>query len=208
MSIAVIDCGIGNIGSVVNMFKKAGAEAFAVQSPDEILHHHAIVLPGVGSFDRCMNLLNSSGFAAKIPEALEKGQYLLGICAGLQMLFEGSEEGAAQGLGLLKGRVRKFCFAATSNLKVPHMGWNTVMPQNTPEILSGYSDEIRFYFANSYYVDPAQPEVTVGRTEYGHTFASVVQHGRVYGVQFHPEKSHVFGLQLFKNFLAITHGAP
>lgn len=197
--VAIIDYGVGNLRSVEKAFAAMGAEA--VISADERVLSEAerLVLPGVGAFAACMRELSERGFDELVRRRVAAGTPLLGVCVGMQMLFEESEEfGHCAGLGLLRGRVRRF---ASDELSVPQVGWNKVaqrMPSHP--LFAGIADETFFYFVHSYYCEAADGSVIAGETEYGLSYASVVAQDNVCGVQFHPEKSQTAGLQLLHNF--------
>jgi glutamine amidotransferase len=203
--IAIIDTGIGNVGSISKMVREAGGECIVTRKPSEVLAAGKIVLPGVGAFDAGMKQLVECGLAEALLERMNDGDaVLLGICLGMQMLVEGSEEGNSAGLGLIPGVCRGLRPTADSEvLRVPHIGWNTVALRVATPLLDKLGERPRFYFLHSYYVETA-PEHVVGVTEYGGSFASIIQRGRIFGVQFHPEKSHRFGLALFRNFVRLT----
>lgn len=200
--ILVVDYGAGNIGSVLNMIKKAGGQAMTSSEPADILSADKIVLPGVGSFDNAMEKLAKLNLVDPLREKALSGTPLLGICLGMQLLASRSEEGTSQGLDLIPGEVRRFK-QTNDNLKVPHMGWNVVKPSKE-SILTEYLEEsARFYFVHSYHFDCAKKSHELFHTHYGYQFTSGVQYDNIMGVQFHPEKSHRFGMQLFKNFIGI-----
>jgi len=203
--ISVVDYGVGNIGSVLNMLRRAGGLGEAVADPARIAVAEKIILPGVGSFDRAAGRLRDLAMVDALRSAVDRGTLLLGICLGMQLLSDGSEEGALPGLGLIPGRVRRFSFGDRRNyvLRVPHMGWNSAAPRTTHPLAQGLEHGARFYFVHSYYFDPADADDMMFHTTYGHEFASGVQRGNVMGVQFHPEKSHRFGMQLLKNFIEL-----
>ena len=195
--VAILDYGVGNLRSVEKAFAAAGVSAI-VSDDDRLLRNaEALVLPGVGAFAACMNALSSRGFDELIRERLAEGTPLLGVCVGMQMLFEQSEEfGQTMGLGLLRGRVRKF----TGDLLVPHVGWNQVRQPRAHWLLDGIEDQTFFYFVHSFYCEPEDPAVIIGETDYGGAYASIVAEGLICGVQFHPEKSQAAGLRLLGNF--------
>ena len=197
MRVAIIDYGVGNLRSVEKAFQAGGAEA-VVSSDERVLRDaERLVLPGVGAFRACMEALNERGFDELVREHVVAGKPLLGVCVGMQMLFEESEEfGTTSGLGLLRGRVRRF----SEGLRVPQVGWNQVVWRVAHALAEGIEDETFFYFVHSYFCDAADEADVLGRTEYGATYASVVARANVCGVQFHPEKSQAAGLQLLKNF--------
>lgn len=195
--IAIIDYGMGNLRSVQKGFEHAGYPAQIVTEPEQVRGAKGVVLPGVGAFKDAMDNLRSAGLVEAIREVTAAGKPFLGICLGMQLLFDTSEEwGLNEGLGLIKGSVKKF----PPGLKIPHMGWNQVQVVNPSPIVAGIDDSDMFYFVHSYYVDPAEAEVISTTTEYGMKFASIVSKANVFGIQFHPEKSSKLGLQILKNF--------
>lgn len=201
----LIDYGIGNIRSLEKAFQAVGAEPVRSGNPDDIARADRLVLPGVGAFGACADELKRRGLWEPVQTAAEAGTSLLGVCVGMQLLFDASEEmGEHAGLGLLPGRVVRFDGArGTENgrpLKVPHMGWNTVRATRPHSLFDGLADEAHFYFVHSYHAAPADAADILGETEYGERFPAVVQRGNVAGVQFHPEKSQAAGLRLLRNF--------
>lgn len=206
--IAVIDYGMGNSASIINMIRKAGGYGVICTSPHELEGATAILLPGVGAFDNGMTKLKDSGLLDALTKKIlvEKVPFL-GICLGMQLLFEKSEEGKLSGLGWLRGDVTRFDFSSqveNCGLKVPHMGWNTVIPRRIDSIFSGFEDEARFYFVHSYHVNCLNPSDILATAEYGYEFACSIRHKNIWGAQFHPEKSHRFGIQFFENFLKVA----
>jgi imidazole glycerol-phosphate synthase subunit HisH len=200
----LVDLGLGNLGSVTNMLTRAGAQVQRVSAPAALADASKVILPGVGSFDAMVRKLDAAGFRQPILEHVRQGKHLLGICLGMQMLSEGSDEGKLAGLGLIPGRVRRFSFKGDlAHLKVPHMGWNQVKLVHQHPLGQGLEAGARFYFVHSYYFDCESEGDVLLRTSYGLDFASGVQRDTVMGVQFHPEKSHRFGLQLIKNFVEL-----
>lgn len=197
-SVAIIDYGVGNLRSVEKAFSAVGVDAVITGDRERLLSAERLVLPGVGAFGTCMSEFERHGLKELVIDRVEHGTPLLGICVGMQMLFEESAEfGKTKGLGLLKGQVNRF---DDGNLVVPHVGWNQVGKTSTSPLLNDVSENSFFYFVHSYYCEPADKDAIVGETEYGVTFASVVAKKNIYGVQFHPEKSQNAGLQLLKNF--------
>ncbi|WP_418113767.1 imidazole glycerol phosphate synthase subunit HisH [Vibrio scophthalmi] len=200
--ISIINYGMGNIGSVVNMIKKIGGKYEVVSTPEQVLKAEKLLLPGVGSFDAGVKLLRSSGLEFAIKASVSKGTPLLGICLGMQLLLDSSEEGNQKGLGLISGTVKKFD-GSKYNLKVPHMGWNIINPTKDSflfDVVDNNHSLERFYFVHSYYVECDDFCDISGYTTYGNKFVSAIEREKVMGVQFHPEKSHKFGMKLIKRF--------
>ena len=196
--IAIIDYGIGNLRSVQKAFEKVGAPARLIDIPAELADARAIVLPGVGAFGDGMDNLREAGFVEPVIEAARAGRPLLGICLGMQLLFDESEEmGHHEGLGLLPGRIRRFA----GDLKVPQIGWNQICWQRPTPLSAGVPDGSYTYFVHSYYVEVANTEHVLATTEYGIDYPSIVGETNIFGVQFHPEKSQDVGLQILSNFV-------
>ncbi len=199
--ITIVDYGMGNLGSVFNMFKKIGVASKITSDLNDIKAAEKILLPGVGSYDNAMKRINDSGFRAVLDQkALEEKVPVLGICLGMQLLTLGSEEGTEKGLGWINANAKKFRFQKEEKLKVPHMGWNRVFETAPNKLTSKLPEEPRFYFVHSYYVEVENQENSILKTKYGLEFDSAIQHENIYGAQFHPEKSHKFGMKLFENF--------
>ncbi|HZI18799.1 MAG TPA: imidazole glycerol phosphate synthase subunit HisH [Pyrinomonadaceae bacterium] len=195
--VAIIDYGVGNLRSVEKAFRAGGAEAVVTSDESVLRAADKLVLPGVGAFRACMSALAERGFDSLVRERVAKGVPLLGVCVGMQMLFDESEEfGRAPGLGLLRGDVRRF----PPDLLVPQVGWNQVSWRGPHPLADGLAGEPFFYFVHSFYCAAADDADVLGRTEYGEPYASVVARGKVCGVQFHPEKSQAAGLRLLRNF--------
>ena len=206
----VLDYGMGNLRSVAKSLEAAGAKVAVSDSRRALSRGDLLVLPGQGSFGAAAGVLKAKGLAGFVKEWIAEGRAYLGICLGLQLLFEMSEEGeGGPGLGVLGGRVKKFAFNGSTTLKVPHMGWNQVQQQATRNkqplcpLLKDIPDESFFYFVHSYYAAPADRAVTAAETDYGGRFASMVWRERLFATQFHPEKSQAVGLRLLSNFLAL-----
>jgi glutamine amidotransferase len=200
--IAIVDYGVGNLGSILNMFRKIGIEAVVTADPSGIEKAEKLILPGVGAFDTAMknirdlkllDVLNQKVIADKTP--------VIGLCLGMQILTESSEEGKMPGLGWIKGKTIRFRFEESrKDLKIPHMGWNTVEIKNPNPLVEGLDKNSRFYFVHSYHMDCKDKEDVTAVTNYGYDFPSVVKKENIYGIQFHPEKSHKFGMRLLENF--------
>jgi glutamine amidotransferase len=202
--ITIVDYGLGNLGSIFNMLKKLNVKSEIVSDPDKVALSTKILLPGVGAFDAAMQKINHSGLLEILNQKakVEKVPFL-GICLGMQLLTEGSEEGVLPGLSFIKGSTKKFSFENPS-LKIPHMGWNVVKLKNNSPLTKGMeTEEQRFYFVHSYYVKCTNQDNVIGQTHYGFDFDCTIQDDNVFGVQFHPEKSHRFGMKLLKNFAAL-----
>ena len=200
-SVAIIDYGVGNLRSVEKAFAAKGCNAVVTSDHSILRSADRLVLPGVGAFAACMRELGSRGFDELVSERAEKGTPLLGVCVGMQMLFEESEEfGKTPGLGLLPGRVRRFPGDLPGDLVVPQVGWNQVRQRGSHPLLSGIADNAFFYFVHSYFCEAGDASVVVGDTEYGEVYPSVVARENICGVQFHPEKSQAAGLLLLANF--------
>lgn len=197
--IAILDYGIGNLKSIYNMFKKVGVESIITSDIQTIRNADKYLLPGVGSFDHGINSLKSAPFFETLEkEVLENKKPILGICLGMQLLTNSSEEGKEKGLGWIDAHTKKFDFENKS-LAVPHMGWNEVNPISANDLFKDLNEN-RFYFVHSYYVVCNDEANVLGFTNYGISFTSSVHRDNIYGVQFHPEKSHKFGMKLLKNF--------
>ena len=203
MKVSIINSGYGNIGSVINMLKKIGVEAEVCEDSKIIKNSSHIILPGVGSFDSGLIKLKESGFYDAIENDVKKFQIpFLGICLGMQFLFRHSAEGVSDGLGLIPGNLERFDLRETrSDLKVPHMGWNYVKFSDSSKLGIGLEKNSRFYFVHSYCYKNTKSIYCKGFTDYGENFTSVIENDNFFGVQFHPEKSLNFGIQIFKNFL-------
>lgn len=197
--IAILDFGMGNIQSIKNMFKKAGIESVVTSNIDDIKKADKYLLPGVGSFDYGITSLKQSSFFSTLEkEVLENKKPILGICLGMQLLTNSSEEGKEKGLGWIDAETVKFNLEDES-LSVPHMGWNKVKAVHQNDIFQGLDDN-RFYFVHSYHVVCNNEKNILGTSFYGNEFTCSICKDNIYGVQFHPEKSHKFGMQLLKNF--------
>lgn len=202
--VVIIDYNIGNIASIINMTRKIGYIAKLSNNPAEISKADALLLPGVGAFDSGMKNLKSSGLITVIEDkVLNQRTPILGICLGMQLLTKKSEEGVESGLGWINCETVKIKASTKDRIKIPHMGWNSVHPKNKKSIFKDFELDPRFYFVHSFCVDCRNSNNILGTTHYGNTFASSIYRDNIYGVQFHPEKSHRFGMQLLKNFLEL-----
>lgn len=201
--ITIIDYGMGNLGSIQNMLKRIGAAAMISSNINDIQKAEKILLPGVGAFDAAIQRIDELGLReVLIKKANGEKVPFLGICLGMQLLTKSSEEGLLQGLGLIDADTLKFK-SDDRTLKIPHMGWNFVHPKNDSPLTEGFTEEFRFYFVHSYFVKCHYLNNVVMQTEYGGRFDSVIQKDNVYGAQFHPEKSHKYGMKLLENFSRI-----
>lgn len=195
--VAIIDYGVGNLRSVEKAFAATGCEAIVSGDENVLRSADRLVLPGVGAFSACMQALCERGFDQVVRDKVADGTPVLGVCVGMQLLFEQSEEfGRTRGLGLLSGQVRRFA----NDLVVPQVGWNQISQTSSHPLFNGIEDDSFFYFVHSYFCEPAVSGITVGETDYGVNYASVVAQKNLCGVQFHPEKSQSAGLRLLQNF--------
>ena len=208
--IAIVDYGMGNLRSAQKGLEKAGHEAVITDDPAVIARAAGVVLPGVGAFKDCYEGLRSRGLVGPVKDAARSGRPFLGICVGLQLLFESSDEGeGSEGLGLFRGRVVRFPDAAKTGLKVPHMGWNQLNPVagRTCPLLDGAGRNPYTYFVHSYYAVPEDPDIVLATCGYGVEFAAMVGRDNLYAVQFHPEKSQADGIEILRAFGRLTKGA-
>ena len=197
--IAILDYGIGNLKSIYNMFKKVGVESFITSNIEDIKNANKYLLPGVGSFDHGITSLKKTLFFETLEkEVLENKKPILGICLGMQLLTNSSEEGKEKGLCWIDAQTIKFDLEDKS-LSIPHMGWNKTNPTNTNDVFKNLEDN-RFYFVHSYHVVCHDDKNILATANYGKRFTCSIYKDNIYGVQFHPEKSHKFGMQLLKNF--------
>lgn len=204
--IVVVDYGMGNLGSILNMLKKIGAEARVSSDPQEIESADKLILPGVGAFDAGMKRLQELGLIGVLDDKVLNGKTpTLGVCLGMQLLTQQSEEGNLLGLGWIDGETIRFRFdPKQTHLKIPHMGWNTVTIHREGELFRGLEHEARFYFVHSYHVVCNQQEDVLATTHHGYDFVSAIQRDNIMGTQFHPEKSHRYGMKLYRNFVELA----
>lgn len=203
--ISIIDYGAGNLGSIANMLRKLGQPAIITSKPEDIKKAKKLILPGVGNFDYGMSKLQESGLIVILNEkVLEEKIPILGICLGAQLMTKRSEEGNIPGLGWFDAEVKKFSFPKEqTDLRVPHMGWNYVSVKKETPLSKDLPAEPKYYFVHSYYLQANNPEDIFMTTNYGNDFVSALNHNNMYALQFHPEKSHKYGLKIFQNFLSI-----
>ena len=205
--IHIVDYGLGNVQAFANMYKRLGFEATRARNAADLEGATRIILPGVGAFDHAMDLLDASGMRPALEHLVRERQVpVLGICVGMQILASSSEEGSKAGLGWVPGRVRSFrSVPASAQLPMPHMGWNDVTPAAAVPLFKGLEADSRFYFLHSFFFDCDSEEHALARASYGFDFSCAVAAGNVYGVQFHPEKSHHYRAALLKNFAELPH---
>lgn len=204
--ITLVNYGLGNISAFANVYKRLNIPVRIATTADELAGAERIVLPGVGAFDHAMEQLDASGMREALDRKVVGEQTpVLGVCVGMQMMAVGSEEGSREGLGWVKAQVRRFKAEQGSNgpLRLPHMGWNDVRPAADQPLFAGLEEGARFYFLHSYYVECEAASDVSAMADYGGEFGCAVRSGNVHGVQFHPEKSHRFGVALLKNFAQI-----
>lgn len=201
--ITIVDYGVGNVGSILNMLKKVGAKAEASSDPDVLRRAEKLILPGVGAFDAGMRKLHETGLIPLLNElVLEKKVPVLGLCLGMQLMTQRSAEGTEAGLGWFDAETVRFQFGPeNAHLKVPHMGWNTLEVRRPHPLVADLGPEPRFYFVHSYHVVCADQSDVVACTDYGHAVTAIIARENILGAQFHPEKSHKFGMQLLRNFV-------
>lgn len=206
--IAVVDYGVNNVGSVVNALRRVGVVPYVATKGDELAAAKAIVLPGIGAFDTGVKNLRERGLFTALQERAAADVPVLGICLGMQLLSKGSEEGSLEGLSLVDAYTKRFDFAAErTDLKVPHMGWNETACRDTTLFDGLDAPDTRFYYVHSYHVVSADPSLVAATCNYGIEFTSAVRQKRVFGTQFHPEKSHRFGLRVFENYVRFVGNA-
>lgn len=200
--ITIVDYGLGNIRAFANLYERLNIQIKIARYPADLQSSSKIILPGVGAFDHAMNQLNASGMRDELEkQVLQNKVPVIGICVGMQILAKSSEEGKLPGLGWIDGHVKLFDTDLLFNkTRLPHMGWNAMNPLKANPLLNGFTGESRFYFLHSYFFACSHAEDIIATTEYGVIFASAVNRKNIYGIQFHPEKSHSNGIQLLKNF--------
>ncbi len=202
--IAIVDYNMGNLASVQNAFAKLGEETVVESDPSKFKDYDKLILPGVGAFGDAMEHLRERNMIEALKEYAASGKYMIGICLGMQLLFESSEEfGEHEGLGLIKGHVKAFDSSKFSEpLKVPHMGWNRMFTKNHP-LFENLDENHYLYFVHTYHVTCSDEKDIIGRTNYGYEFTSAVAHNNIMGIQPHPEKSHENGLKILENFIKL-----
>jgi imidazole glycerol-phosphate synthase subunit HisH len=200
--ITIINYGLGNIRAFANLYKRLNIPVAIATRAQDLEGASKLIVPGVGAFDHAMELLNGSGMREALDDmALRQAVPILGVCVGMQILAGSSEEGRLSGLGWIEGRVRRFDENTLHQPpRLPHMGWNDVVPKSGARLFSGLERDSRFYFLHSYYFDCASNDNVLATSEYGIAFGCAIRSNNIYGVQFHPEKSHDYGVRLLKNF--------
>ena len=202
MTILIANYGMGNVASIANMIRKSGGSPVISDDPLAVATAEKLILPGVGAFDKGIQAIADSGLLDSIREGVANGVPVLGICLGMQLMMESSEEGRLPGLGFVPGEARKFPVGETLP-RVPHMGWSRIALKKSSSLFPENDDDQRYYFVHSYYVTCRDSADVIATTIHGLEFVSAFNRGNLYGVQFHPEKSHRFGMELFRRFLAI-----
>jgi imidazole glycerol-phosphate synthase subunit HisH len=204
--IAIINYGSGNVQAIANIYHKLGVDFVITDQVDDLVRADKLVLPGVGAFDEVMQQLNASGMRDTLDRlVLQEKKPVIGVCVGMQILADSSEEGVIAGLGYVSGRVRKLdATKMVHKPHLPHMGWNTVTPALAHPLLDGLDLDLGFYFLHSYYFECSNPQNALTTTNYGSDFVSAVYNQNVFGTQFHPEKSHSNGIKIFQNFANLT----
>lgn len=198
--IVIVDYGMGNLGSIRNMLARISSASIVTSNPSEIARAEKVILPGVGAFDSAMERITNSGLRELLDrKALVERVPILGVCLGMQLLTRSSEEGVRSGLGWVAAETKRI--PGQPGLRVPHMGWNVALPATPSPLTRNLPDEPRFYFVHSFYVRVDNPREAIMRTTHGVTFDSALQCDNIFGAQFHPEKSHRFGMQLLRNFV-------
>ena len=202
--IGIVDYGMGNLRSVSKAIEHLGGKVYVGSNPQTLSHVSKLIVPGVGAFGDAVRELKKRGLIPVIQEAAKKGRIILGICLGLQLLFERSEESPGiKGLGIWRGSVPRFHLKKNKNLKIPHMGWNQVEIRKSSPLVSKIKSNSYFYFVHSYYGQPDDKSLIVGKTQYGIYFPSILASENIFAVQFHPEKSQHAGLQILRNFIRL-----
>jgi glutamine amidotransferase len=197
--ISIVDYGSGNISAILNIYNRLGIQVSVASTPADLNAAEKIILPGVGAFDQAMRCLEQSGMKDVLNDlVIHKRTPILGVCVGMQIMAHRSEEGELRGLGWIDGEVQKFAVSEITH--VPHMGWNDVVPSKCSSLFAGLEKDAVFYFLHSYYFRCSNSDNVLALTEYGSAFASAINLGHIFGVQFHPEKSHQWGIKLLKNF--------
>ncbi len=201
MKVVIVGYGIGNLGAIPNMLQRLGVDAQISRDPTRIRAADRLILPGVGAFDAAIQALRQYDLIPVLNERVQAGLPVLGLCLGMEIMASDSEEGSLPGLGWIPGRVVRFILPPGDSRRIPHMGWNYISPVTDLPLIQDLGERPRFYFAHSYHFATSSRDDVAATTTYGIPFASVIHHDNVTGIQFHPEKSHRFGLKLFENFL-------
>lgn len=201
LNVVIVDYGMGNLNSILNMFKKIGVSALISNKISDLTYAQRMILPGVGAFDHGIASLQNSGLLPILNQRVLSDRVpVLGICLGMQLMTRGSEEGIKPGLGWVAAQTRRFTTDQVAPIKVPHMGWNSARLEQSSALFEGLETENRFYFVHSYYVECDSDSSCLATTTHGIEFTSAMRHDNIFGVQFHPEKSHKFGMTILRNF--------
>ncbi len=206
LDVVVVNTGVANVRAITNMLRRLHAQAEISDQPERLRKADCLILPGVGSYDAAVKRIQERGLWEVLDDKVSAGTPIMGICLGMQLMAEGSDEGERPGFGWFRGKFKRFRSddGGETKLRVPHMGWNLIEDIGDRPLYADMDGEARFYFDHSYYFIPEKTEEWCGATRYGVRFASGIMRDNLYGLQFHPEKSHRFGLQLFKNFLQLV----
>jgi glutamine amidotransferase len=205
--IAIVDYGMGNLGSVQNMLRKLGAESVRTRDPAEIARADRLVLAGIGGFDGAMERIEEAGLVQVLnDQVIERGVPILGVCLGMQVMAHSSAEGTRRGLAWFDAEVLRFDFQEDGRLPIPHMGWEVVLPTRPSPLFDPIGPEQRFYFSHAFHLVCRDPADVAATSTYGYEFVAAVHRGNILGTQFHPEKSHVFGLDLYRRFIELPTG--
>ena len=203
--IGILDYGLGNVGAFYNIYKRLNISVCIVSDPEKIVTMDKLILPGVGSFDWAIERLNLSGMLDELNKAvLDRKVPVLGVCVGMQMMAKGSDEGSSKGLGWIDANIQHFSKLTNKKLDLPHMGWNDIQVYKEHPLFNSLEKDAIFYFLHSYYFQEKDNSQIITKTDYGSVFTSCIIKDNIYGVQFHPEKSHRWGVQLLKNFSELT----
>jgi imidazole glycerol-phosphate synthase subunit HisH len=203
--VGVLDIGIGNVGSIINMLKRVGAVGLKVSNPIQLKDIEKLIIPGVGSFDEGITKIHTRfSIEALNSFVIDRKCPTLGICLGMQLLGNGSDEGSRAGLGYISGHCRRFLLPKDSRLRVPNMGWNEVLPKNDAILIPVGAEPQRYYFTHSYHFDCVDSSMIAASADFAGHYVAAIQKNNIFGVQFHPEKSHKFGIRLFQRFMAVS----
>ena len=203
--ITIVDYGMGNLGSIRNTFQRLNIESQITSKPEDIINAKKIILPGVGAFDRGMHNINERGLLPALQTSVFTNHVpILGICLGMQLLSNRSDEGQTEGLGWIDAETIRFMFdKMDTNRKIPHIGWNSINLKQEDPIVSGVNSDDRFYFVHSYHISDIDEKLVIGTTDYGYIFPSLIRQDNIWGIQCHPERSHQSGFKILQNFMRL-----